>query len=88
MTAGAHIVKAYLLLEDGETKSEILTTSIFTTEGAQEDDVYISYEQIKGATEKDYYNIVFSAFDPALTDTDNLIVLLREWDVVTRKYIK
>ena len=88
LTAGAHIVKAYLLLEDGETKSEIITTSIFTTEGAQEDDVYISYEQIKGATEKDYYNIVFSAFDPALTDTDNLIVLLREWDVETRKYIK
>lgn len=88
LTAGAHIVKAYLLLEDGETKSEILTTSIFTTEGAQENDVYISYEQIKGATEKDYYNIVFSAFDPALTDTDNLVVLLREWDVETRKYIK
>ena len=88
LTAGAHIVEAYLLLEDGETKSEILTTSIFTTVGAQQDDVYITYEKIKGAVEKDYYNVVFSAFDPALSDTDNLIVLLREWDSVTRKYVK
>lgn len=88
LTAGAHIVKAYLLLEDEETKSEVLTTSIFTIEGAQEDDVYISYETIKGAVEKDYYNIVFSAFDPALNDTDNIIVLLREWDSDTRKYVK
>lgn len=88
LTAGAHIVKAYLLLEDGETRSETLTTSIFTTVGAQADDVYITYEEIKGAVEKDYYNIVFSAFDPALTETDNLIVLLREWDSTTRKYVK
>lgn len=88
LTAGAHIVKAYLLLEDEETKSEVLTTSIFTTEGAQEDDVYISYETIKSAVEKDYYNIVFSAFDPALNDTDNIIVLLHEWDSDTRKYVK
>lgn len=88
LTAGAHIIKAYLLLEDEETKSEVLTTSIFTTEGAQKDDVYISYDSIKGAVEKDYYNIVFSAFDPALNDTDNLIVLLREWDSDTNKYIK
>ena len=88
LTAGAHIVKAYLLLEDGETKSEILTTSIFTTTGAQSDDVYITYEEIKGAVEKDYYEIVFSAFDPALQDTDSLVVLLREWDSTTRKYIK
>ena len=88
LSAGAHIIKAYLLLEDGETKSEVLTTSIFTTEGASEDDVYISYEEIKGAVEKDYYNITFSAFDPVLSDSDNIIVLLREWDVDTRKYIK
>lgn len=88
LSAGAHIVKAYLLLEDGETKSEVLTTSIFTTNGAQEDDVYITYEPIKGAIEKDYYEIVFSAFDPVLSDTDNLVVLLREWDSDTRKYIK
>ena len=88
LTAGAHIVKAYLLLEDGETKSEILTTSIFTTTGAQSDDVYITYEEIKSAVEKDYYEIVFSAFDPALQDTDSLIILLSEWDSTTRKYIK
>lgn len=88
LDAGAHIVKAYLLLEDEETKSETLVTSIFTTKDAQEDDVYISYEEIKGATEKDYYEIVFSAFDPALQDTDSLVVLLREWDATTRKYIK
>lgn len=88
LSAGAHIVKAYLLLEDEETKSETLTTSIFTTKGAQEDDVYISYEEIKNATEKDYYEIIFSAFDPALQDTDNLVILLREWDTTERKYIK
>lgn len=88
LSAGAHIVKAYLLLEDGETKSETLTTSIFTTKGASTDDVYISYEEIKGAVEKDYYNIVFSAFDPVLQDTDSVVVLLREWDSDTRKYVK
>lgn len=88
LSAGAHIVKAYLLLEDGETKSEVLTTSIFTTNGASTDDVYISYEPIKGATEKDYYEIVFSAFDPVLADTDSLVVLLREWDNDERKYVK
>ena len=88
LTAGAHVVKAYLLLEDGETRSETLTTSIFTTVGAQENDVYITYEEIKGAVEKDYYNIVFSAFDPALSDKDNLIVLLREWDSTAHKYVK
>lgn len=88
LTAGAHIVKAYLLLEDGETRSETLTTSIFTTVGAQANDVYITYEEIKDAVEKDYYNIVFSAFDPAVTETANLIVLLREWDSTTRKYVK
>lgn len=88
LDAGAHIVKAYLLLEDEETKSETLVTSIFTTKDAQEDDVYISYEQIKDAVEKDYYEIVFSVFDPAFKDTDNLIVLLREWDSATNKYIK
>lgn len=87
LSAGAHIVTAYLLLEDGETKSETLITSIFTTAGAQEDDVYISYEPIKGAVEKDYYDIVFSAFDPFLTDADTLIVLLREWDSDSRSYV-
>lgn len=88
LTAGAHIVKAYLLLEDGETRSETLTTSIFTTVGAQANDVYITYEEIKGSVEKDYYNIIFSAFDPAITETASLIVLLREWDSTTRKYVK
>ena len=88
LSAGAHIIKAYLLLEDGQTKSEVLTTSIFTTNGIQEDDVYITYEPIKDAVEKDYYEIIFSIFDPILSDTDNIIVLLREWDSDTRKYIK
>ena len=87
LSAGSHIVKAYLLLEDGETKSETLVTSIFTTTGTNEDDVYLSYEPIKNAVEKDYYNIVFSVFDPFLTDTDNVIVLLREFDNTSRKYI-
>lgn len=88
LNAGAHKIEAYLLLEDGETRSEVLTTSIFTTNGASTDDVYITYKEIKGAVEKDYYTITFSAFDPALSDTDKLTVLLREWDNDTRKYIK
>lgn len=88
LDAGAHIIKAYLLLEDEETKSETLVTSIFTTKNYQTNDVYISYEEIKGAIEKNYYEIVFSAFEPNLESTDNIVVLLREWDSNTSKYIK
>lgn len=87
LTSGAHIVKAYLLLEDNITTSDILTTSIFTTTGAEQGDVYISYEEIKGAVEKNYYEITFSAFDPFISETSNILILLREWNFDNNKYI-
>lgn len=87
LTAGAHKIEAYLLLEDGETKSETLTTSIFITTDAQEDDVYITYEEIKGAVEKNYYDITYAVLDPNKANTDIITVLLREYDSENRKYV-
>lgn len=87
LTPGAHKVQAWILLEDGETTSQICYTSIIITTGASEDDCYITYSDIKNAKQNDYTNISFACYVCKFDDTISYPVILQEFDVSTQDYV-
>jgi len=63
LTKGAHVVKAYLKLNDtDETIGNVASTTIVSTSGAEEGDIFIVIGTVENAKVNDYVDIQFSTY--------------------------
>jgi hypothetical protein len=63
LTKGAHVVKAYLVLNDiEETRGNTASTTIISTNGANDGDIFIVVGTVDDAVVNDYVDIQFSAY--------------------------
>ena len=86
LEAGAHIVEAFLILADGTTKSQTVTTSFFLSTGGNDGDVYITYEPVTGASQYDTTLIKFAVYQVGLELTDTIDVHLKSLNPDTGQY--
>jgi hypothetical protein len=75
LAKGAHVVKAYLVLDDtDETRGNTASTTIVSTNGAVDGDIFIVIGTVTGAKVNDYVDIQFSAYVHRTAATDSEII--------------
>lgn len=86
LQAGAHVVKAVLILEDGETESNEVVTSIIVSTGAQTGDCYITTEPITSAVQNSYIDLKYCVYAVDLQQFENVKVTLQTQNPATSQY--
>lgn len=84
LDAGPHIIRVWLVLNDlSKTESNIAVSTIITTSGASDGDIYLVADNVEGAVINDYVEIKFAASiyrSTASSTTEYIPVVLQEND--------